>query len=117
DAFTAKLDAGLTGQAGREFATTPLRMEGPVLQGVLIDEAIEVLFQRARDFTGSAGTWTVHQARRALLGKALHPFGEGRICKVEQRGDGIDVVARNDLTDGLRAAKDSGFLRLLEHGV
>jgi len=54
---------------------------------------------------------------RALLGKALDPFAEGRIRKVEQRGDSLDVVARNDLTDGLGAAKDPGFLRLREHGV
>jgi hypothetical protein len=92
-------------------------MEGPVLQGVLIDEAIKVLFQLARDFAGATGTWAVQQALGALLGKALHPFAEGRIGKVEQRGDGLDVVARNDLTDGLRTAKDPGFLRLLEHGV
>jgi hypothetical protein len=37
--------------------------------------------------------------------------------KVEQRGDSLDVVARNDLTDGLCAAKDPGCLRLHEHGV
>jgi len=88
-----------------------------LLEGVLINQAIEVLFQLAGDFAGSTGPWTIQQALGALLGKALHPFTEGRIGKVEQRGDGIDVVARNDLTDGLRAAKDSGCLRLLEHGV
>jgi hypothetical protein len=52
-----------------------------------------------------------------LTGEALYPFTEGRIGKVEQRGDGIDVVARDDLTDRLRAAKDPGFCRLLEHGL
>ena len=31
--------------------------------------------------------------------------------------DFIDVVARDDLTDGLRAAQDPGFLCRLEHGV
>ena len=42
DTFSAQLDASLTGDDGREFTTTPLGMDGPVLQGVLIDEVIEV---------------------------------------------------------------------------
>ena len=29
----------------------------------------------------------------------------------------IDVVASDDLTDGLRVAKDVGLLGLLEHGI
>jgi len=88
-----------------------------MLQRVLIDEAVEVLFQDARDFTRSTSPGAIQQALGPLLGKALHPFAEGRIGKVEQRGDGLDVVARHDLTDRLRAAKDPGFLRLLEHSV
>jgi hypothetical protein len=36
---------------------------------------------------------------------------------VKQGGDGIDVVARDNLPDGLRAAKDAGLLGLLEHGI
>jgi hypothetical protein len=83
----------------------------------LINQAIEVLFQLAGDFAGSPGPRTISQALGALLGKALSPGAEGRIGKVAQRGDGIDVVAGNDFPDGLRAAKDARFLRLLEHGI
>jgi hypothetical protein len=90
---------------------------GTMLERVLIDEAVEVLFEGAGDFARPTGTGAIQQALGTLLGKALHPFAEGRIGKVEQHGDSIDVVARDDLTDGLRAAKDPGRLGLLEHGV
>jgi hypothetical protein len=83
----------------------------------LVDEAMEMLFSLAGHFGGSTGAWPIQQALRTLAGEALDPFAEGRIGKVEQRGDGIDVVAHADLTDSLRAAKDSGFFRLLEHGL
>ena len=83
----------------------------------MVNEPIEVLFEFARHFGRATRTWAIHQALRSLLGKALHPFAQSRIRKVKGRGDGIDVVASDDLTDGLRAAKDPGFLRLLEHSL
>ena len=49
------MNPGLLGEHSGEFATTPLGMEGAVLQGILIDEAIEVLFQLARDFGRAPG--------------------------------------------------------------
>jgi hypothetical protein len=88
-----------------------------MLQRVLIDEAVEVLFEGACDFARPTGPGAILQALRPLLGKALHPFAEGRSGKVEQHGDGMDVVARDDLTDGLRAAKDARLLGLLEHSI
>jgi hypothetical protein len=88
-----------------------------MLKGVLINEAIQVLLQLACDFARSTGPWAIPQTLGALLGKALPPFAEGRIGQVEHRGDSINVVSCDDLTDGLRAAKDTGLLRLLEHGL
>ena len=76
-----------------------------MLQGVLVDEAIEVLCQLARDFGWSLGARAIQQALGSLLRKALHPFSEGGIGHVEGRGDGVDMVAGHDLTDGLRTAK------------
>ena len=70
------MDPGFTGEDGRQLATTPVGMEGAVLQGVLIDEAIEVLFQRARDFGRATGARSIQQALGPLLRKALHPFSE-----------------------------------------
>jgi hypothetical protein len=92
-------------------------MEGAVLQGVLINEAIEVLFQLARDLGRSTGARSIQQALGPLLRKALHPFSEGGIGHVEGRGDGVDMVACHDLTDGLRPAKDASLLGLLQYGL
>jgi hypothetical protein len=64
----------------------------------------------------SPGTGAIQQALRPLLSKALHPFVEGRIGEVEQRGDRIDGVTCDDLTDSLHAAKDTGLFRLFEYG-
>ena len=53
-----------------------------MLEGVLIDEAIEVLFQRAGDFGRSTGARAIHETLRALVGKAMDPLAQGRIGKV-----------------------------------
>jgi hypothetical protein len=49
-----------------------------VLKRVLIDEAIEVLFQLARDFRRSTRAWAVGEALRALVGKAMDPRKRNR---------------------------------------
>ena len=85
-----------------------------MLQRVLIDETIEVLFQLAGDCGRSPGAWAIPQALGPLLRKALHPCAEGGIGQMERRGDGIDMVAGHDLPDRLRAAKDPRFLGLLD---
>jgi hypothetical protein len=54
-----------------------------MLQGVLVDEAIEVLFQCAGDFGGTPGAWTIHESLRALGGKTKDPFSQRGIGKVE----------------------------------
>jgi hypothetical protein len=45
-----ELDTGLVGQHGREGATAPLGIQRTVLEGVLIDELVEGLFECARHF-------------------------------------------------------------------
>jgi hypothetical protein len=50
-----------------------------MLKGVLIDQTIEMLFQRARDFGWSTRARAISQALGPLLRKALHPLTEGRI--------------------------------------
>ena len=57
-------------------------MEGAVLQGVLIDEAIEVLFQLAGDFRRATRARAIDETRRALTGKAIDPLAEGGIGKL-----------------------------------
>jgi hypothetical protein len=88
-----------------------------VLEGVFVNEAIEVLFELARDFGWSTGGRSIQQALGPLLRKALHPFTQGRIRQVEGRGDGRDMVTRDHRTDSLGTAKDTRLLGLLEHRV
>jgi hypothetical protein len=85
-----------------------------MVQGVLIDEVVEVLFEGARHFAWASGPWAVQQAWRPLLGKALHPLAEGGIGKVERRRDGADVRASHHLTHRLRPTKNARLLRLLQ---
>jgi hypothetical protein len=92
-------------------------MEGAVLQGVLIDEAIEMVFQRAGDFGRSTGARTIHQTPGALVGKAMHPFPQGRIGKLERVGDGLEALAFDDVTYGLGTAEDTGFFGLFHEDI
>ena len=88
-----------------------------MLEGGLVDEAIAMRCELAGHLGWSTGAWSIPQALRSLTGAALSPCAAGRIGTVEQRGDSIAVVARDDRTDRLRAAKDPGFFRLLEPRV
>jgi hypothetical protein len=87
-----------------------------VLEGVLIDEVIEVWFECAGDFAWATGARAIQQTLGPLIGKALHPFAEGRIGKMAGRGDTIDMVTSDHRMDGLCTAKDTRLLGLLEHG-
>ena len=92
-------------------------MEGAVLQGVLIDEAIEVLFQLARDFGRSTGAWAVNETWRALVGKAMDPLAQRGIGKVQRIGDGLEALAFDDLAHGLGTAEEASFFGLLDEGI
>jgi hypothetical protein len=83
----------------------------------LVNEVIEVLFQRARDCGWATGACAIPQALGPLLRKALHPFPQGSIRQVEGRGDGRDMVTRDHRTDSLGTAKDTRLLGLLEQRV
>ena len=84
-----------------------------MLEGVLIDEAIEVLFQRAGDFGRSPGARAIHQTLRALVGKAMDPLAQGGIGKLERVGDGLQALPFDDVAHGLGTAEDAGFFGLL----
>jgi hypothetical protein len=64
-----------------------------VLKGLLIDKAVEMLFEGAGHFAWSPGTRSIQQTLWPLLRKALHPFSESGIGQVEGRGDGVDMMA------------------------
>ena len=84
-----------------------------MVQGVLIAEAVEMLFEGTRHFARASRTGAVQQALRSLLGKALHPLAEGGVGKVERRRDGVDVRASHNFTHRLRPTKNARLLGLL----
>ena len=88
-------------------------MDGPVLQGVLIDEVIEVAFQLARDFGRSPGARAVDEPPRPLVRKPIDPLPQGRIRKLECVGDRVETLPCNDGTDRLGTTECPGFFRLL----
>jgi hypothetical protein len=92
-------------------------MEGAVLQGVLIDEAIEVLFQLARDFGRSTGAGAVNEALRALVGKAMDPLAQRGIGKVQRVRDCLEALAFDDFTHRLDTTKDTSLFRLFQEGI
>jgi hypothetical protein len=73
------VDPGFTGEDGRQLATTPLGSKGTMLQRVLLDQTIEVLFQLTGEFGRSPRARAIPQALRSLLRKALYPLAEGGI--------------------------------------
>ena len=88
-----------------------------MLEGVLIDELVELALKRAGHVGGSAATGAVQEAAGAFAGKALDPFSQGGVGEVEGVRDGFDGLSGDDLTDGLRPAKDAGFLGVLHKGI
>jgi hypothetical protein len=88
-----------------------------MLQGVLINEAIEVLFQRAGDFGRSTRARAINETLCAVVGKAIDPLAEGGIGKGEGVRDGLQALAFDDLAHGLGTAEDAGFLGLFQEGV
>ncbi len=88
-----------------------------MLQGVLVDEAIEVLFQCAGDFGGTPGAWAIHESLRALGGKTMDPFAQRGLGKVERSGDGWEALPCHDGADRLGATEDTGLLGPLHEGI
>ena len=88
-----------------------------MLHGVLIDEAIEMLFQFTSHFRWSTGAGTIEQALGALVGKAIDPLAEGGIGKRERIGDGLQAGPFDDFTDRLSATEDPGLFRLFQHRI
>jgi hypothetical protein len=92
-------------------------MERAMCEGVLIDETVKLGFQRAGHFDRSSATGAVQEAAGAFASKALHPFSQGGVGEMEEVRDGCDGLSGDDLTDGLRAATDAGFLGVLQKGI
>ena len=92
-------------------------MEGAVLQGVLLDQALEVLFQLARHLGRSPGAGAVHEALRTLVGKTMDPLAQCGIGKVQCIRDRLETLTFDNFTHGLGTAKDPRLFRLFQEGI
>jgi hypothetical protein len=92
-------------------------MEGAVLQGVLINEAMEGLFQLTGDCGRSTRARAVDEALRALVGKAMDPLTQSGIGKGQRVGDGLEALAFDDVAHRLGTAEDARLFRLFQEGI
>ena len=77
------------GQHRGECAATPWRVDGARLQGVLINEAMEVLFEGTGHFRRATAARAIHHPLHPLVGKAIDPLAESSIGKGEGVRDGL----------------------------
>ena len=87
-----------------------------MFEGVLIDETVKRGCQLTGHFERSSATGALQEAAGAFASKALHPFSQGGVGEMEEVRDGFAGLASDNLTDGLSAAKDAGFLGVLQKG-
>ena len=88
-----------------------------MLEGVLIDETIEVLCQRAGDLRRSPRARAINETLRAVAGKAMDPLAQGGIGQGEGVRDGVQALPFHDVAYGLGTAKDASFFGLLYEGI
>ncbi len=111
------MDPGFAGEDGRQCATTPLGIDGAVLQRVLLDEAIEVLFQCTGHCGRATGARAIHQTLDTLAREAMDPRAQGGRGQVQRVRDRLETLAFDDLAHGLGTTEDPGFLGLLEVSI
>ncbi len=92
-------------------------MAGAVLEGILVDEPIEVVRQLAGHFGWATGAGAIPQALNSLVGKAMDPLAQRGIGKVQRVGHRLEAVPVDDFAHGLSTAEDAGLLRLLEEDI
>jgi hypothetical protein len=88
-----------------------------VLEGVLVNEAIEVQFECTGHLRRSPGAGTIEQTLGAVVGKAIDPLAERGIGKVQRVRDGLPALACDDLAYRLGTAEDASLLGLFHDGV
>ena len=76
-----------------------------------------MLFQLAGHLRWATGTRTISQPLDALVGKAMHPFPQGRIRKLERVGDVLDTLSFDDIAYSLGTAQDTYFFGLFQEDI
>ena len=84
-----------------------------MLEGVWINEAMEVLLSCARDFGWSPGARAIHEALGTLVGQAIDPLAQRGRGKLERVGDRLEALPLDDIAHGLGTTEDAGRFGLL----
>lgn len=92
-------------------------MARAVLERVLVDEAIEVVRQGTRHFRRSTGAGASRQALDPVVGKAMDPFAQRGIGKVQRVRDSLEAVPFDDFAHGLGAPKHAGLFGLFQESI
>jgi hypothetical protein len=88
-----------------------------VLERVLVDEAIEAVRQRAGHFGGATRAGAIHEALHPMVGKAMDPFAQRRIGKMERVRDRLEAVPFDDFAYGLGTPEHPSLFGLFQERV
>jgi hypothetical protein len=88
-----------------------------MLEWVLVDEAIEVVRQRAGHCGWASRAGAIREALDPMVGKAMHPFAQRRIGKMERVRDRLEAVPFDDFAHRLGTPEHPGLLGLFQEGV
>jgi len=92
-------------------------MARAVLERVVVDKAIEVVRQRTGHCGGATRAGTIREALHPRVGKAMDPFAQCRIGKMERVRDRLEAVPFDDFADGLGTPEHPGLFGLFQERV
>jgi hypothetical protein len=88
-----------------------------MVQRVLVDKTIEVLRQRTGHFGRATGSGAIGEPLDPLMGKAMDPFTQRRIGKVECVRDRLEAATLDDGAHGLSPPEHTGLLGLFQEAI
>jgi hypothetical protein len=88
-----------------------------VLERVLVDKTIKVTRQLAGHFGRATRAGAIRKALDPVVGKAMHPFAQCGIGKVQRVRDGLEAVPFHNFTHGLGTPEHAGLLGLFQERI
>jgi hypothetical protein len=88
-----------------------------MLERVLVDKTIEVLRQRTGYFGRATRAGAIGEPLDPLMGKAMDPFTQRRIGKVQRVRDRLEALPFHDVAHGLGAPEHADLLGLFQERI
>lgn len=92
-------------------------MQRAVLERVLVDKTINVTRQLAGHFGRATRAGAIRKALDPVVGKAMDPFAQRGIGKVQRVRDSLEAVPFDDFAHGLGAPKHAGLFGLFQESI